>query len=247
MREIHVLLPEDDAGVSRGLRELLSSCEDILVTAPAGPPKDLPDQVRESHAQVLLLVLKDGQPDTGMLQSLQEQRTEVLVCTCFSSRPLAERLRELGVGQLISLPCSSQALEEHIRLAALGELPGRGGTDYLERRAGQLLQRMGLSPVRKSYRYLCKAICLWVEEGEEHAGVTKWIYPCVGKHLGATGSAVERCIRQTIQRLWSRPLTPAQTSFFPDDVLMGRDCPTNAQFISTLARVIRESWGEMVI
>ena len=247
MREITVLLTREDPSLSRALEELLEHCRDIRLAEPGEDVPDLREQVRRSHAQVLVMVLRDAAPDPALLQALQGTQTEVLVCSSLCSPALARRLGELGVAQLISLPCTPQALAEHIRLAAAGETPGRCPEDYPERRVGQLLQRMGLSPVRKSYRYLCRAVCLRLWEGEDCAGVTKWIYPRVGKDFGVNSTAVERSVRQAIRRLWSRPLTPLQRQLFPADALMGREFPTNTQFICTLARFLLETWGEMAM
>ena len=247
MREITVLLTRENPDIARALEALLERCQDIRVAESGEDALNLPEQVRLSHAQVLVMVLRDAVLDFVQLQALQRTQAEVLVCASFCSPSLARQLEALGVAQLIALPCTSQALAEHIRLAAAGESPRHWGEVFPERRAGLLLQRMGLSPLRKSYQYLCRAIGLRLREEEDWAGVTKWIYPRVGKDFGVNSAAVERSVRRAIRNLWSRPLTPLQRQLFPPESLMGREFPTNTQFICTLARFLLETAGEMVI
>lgn len=246
MGEITILLADDGSGILSEFALLLRRCQAFRVVGCTDRQEEVLPLLEQSRAKVLVMLLGSVEA-LSLLEQLQRRResgTRVLVCTCFSSGALVRRLRALGVAQLVALPCTAQALEEHIRLVAEG-IPLWGSREqYLEVRTGHLLQRLGLTPNQKCYRYLFRAICLWVQEGEEHAGVTKWIYPCVGRCCGVSAAAVERCIRQTIRRLWSRePGELLCRLFSPQE----GTCPTNARFISVLAQYLEQTWGEMAI
>lgn len=246
MREIRVLLADLDEEQLQAMKDSLRNVEDIVVVGTTVYAHQVIPLLKEKRANVLVTDshLQGGDGFALLRQLKQEPGLQVrtLMSSHFLSPGIVAQSAKLGAAYFVEKPCSSATLIEHIRLAAEGLAAPATESRYLELRADRLLQRFGLLPNRKGFRYLLRAVCLWVEEGEEHTGITKWIYPAVAAYYGVSPAAVERSIRQTIARLWAAEPTDIRTELFPTQAIHGRAFPTNGQFVSILARYLERTW-----
>jgi DNA-binding NarL/FixJ family response regulator len=246
MREIRVLLADFDEEHLLAMAHQLRQAQDITIAGSTAYADQVIPMLQKTGAHVLVtdLQLRGGDGLT-LLQQLRRApglRVRTLVCSHFAQPALVARCAQLGAACYVEKPCTTAALLEHIRLAAEGLSVPVSEKQYLELRADQLLRRFGLLPNRKSFHYLHRAVCLWVQEGEAYIGITKWIYPAVASYYGVSEAAVERSIRQTIARLWAKQPTEIQRELFPPQAIGGRNYPTNGQFVSILARYLESIW-----
>ncbi len=104
------------------------------------------------------------------------------------------------------------------------------------------LLMLGIYPNTKGFRYLRRAVSLYISGRESRAQSSAQLYKEVAKPFETTGGAVERSIRHAIQSGWHR-----RNRRFADMVfyalLQGQnDVPSNTLFISALGEYVgRES------
>lgn len=85
----------------------------------------------------------------------------------------------------------------------------------------------------------------YIREGVKHyeAGrrmMTKELYPAIAKAHESTPSRVERIMRHSIEKAWSRNPLDVQMRYFGGSVDPDRGKPTVGEYIARLARVCRE-------
>lgn len=102
-----------------------------------------------------------------------------------------------------------------------------------------ILHSLGVRSNLKGYFYLYTAIIMTVEAPTEITAVTKTLYPNVAKEYGTTASCVERAMRHAISTACERADLGTISKYFGNTVKSGRGKPTNSEFISTVAEVIR--------
>jgi two-component system response regulator (stage 0 sporulation protein A) len=65
--------------------------------------------------------------------------------------------------------------------------------------------------------------------------VTKELYPKIGEKYSTSASKVERAIRHAIEVAWNRGRTDEISSIFGARVYIGKERPTNSEFIALVA------------
>jgi two-component system response regulator (stage 0 sporulation protein A) len=110
---------------------------------------------------------------------------------------------------------------------------------YLEPKIKGIFLSIGISPKLKGYRYLCEGIKMVIEAPNVMNGVTKKLYPEIGKKYNASAIKVERAIRNAIQTAWNRGRVEAIRSVFGANVYICDERPTNSEFIALVADKLR--------
>ena len=104
-----------------------------------------------------------------------------------------------------------------------------------------LLLELGVPEHIKGSRYLVKAICAVTENESLLLGaVTSKLYPMVAQAFETTGSLVERAIRHGIELAWDRGDYDVLVKYFGNTISPSKGKPTNAEFISRCASIVRE-------
>ncbi len=70
--------------------------------------------------------------------------------------------------------------------------------------------------------------------------MTKEVYPDIARVYQSTPSRVERCIRHSIEKAWSRGSNDAQLKYFGYSINPNTGKPRNGEYIARLARICRE-------
>ena len=86
----------------------------------------------------------------------------------------------------------------------------------------------------------------YIREGVKHydAGLrlmTKELYPAIAKAHQSTPTRVERIMRHSIEKAWSRNPLEVQLRYFGGSVDPDRGKPTVGEYVARLARVCREN------
>ena len=86
----------------------------------------------------------------------------------------------------------------------------------------------------------------YIREGVRHydAGcrmMTKEIYPAIAKAHGTRATAIERMMRHSIEKAWSRNDMEAQVKWFGSSIDPERGKPTVGEYVARLARICREN------
>ncbi len=207
--------------------------------------------LERTGAQVLVTNIQlsggDGLELLRRLGSRRDLDVRIVVCSHFANPALVSRCAELGACSYVERPCLMEMLEEHICLAATGIDLSSRHEHYLTQRTDLLLRSLGFTPNQRSFHYIRYALYLWLESDCDQLSVTKHIYPAVAARCGTTPTAVERCIRHGIAKIWNAPASPLRSMLFPPNHLLNRRAPTNAQFLSALAFYLRRTWGSAAL
>lgn len=115
--------------------------------------------------------------------------------------------------------------------------PADRGLEYDVRR---VLLDVGVPENIKGHRYLVKAICIAVHRPDVIGWITKDIYPTVAKELDTTPGRVERTIRHAIDVAWDHGDLDTLQRYFGNTINPAKGKPTNSQFISRMANVVRQ-------
>ena len=100
----------------------------------------------------------------------------------------------------------------------------------MESKLSGVLARLGMKPNLKGYQYLRTAVLTGWHDRAELEGVTKRLYPAVGKKHGTAGAKVEHAIRHAIESGWDRGNYGDQERIFGYHAGKGKR-PTNSEFI----------------
>ena len=71
--------------------------------------------------------------------------------------------------------------------------------------------------------------------------LTKELYPAIAKAHNSSGSRVERLIRHSVEKAWSRNSFDTQLRYFGHSVDPNNGKPTNGEYIARLAVICREN------
>jgi len=92
---------------------------------------------------------------------------------------------------------------------------------------------------REGYRQLLAAVPMLIRD--PGLRVSKELYPTIARELGySDGRAVERSIRSSITAAWNMRDEAVWSRYFPQDSNGHIPCPSNKQFISRTAQMIRD-------
>lgn len=87
----------------------------------------------------------------------------------------------------------------------------------------------------KGYSYIRDAITLVYNNPELIGGITKELYPEIGKKYNISITRVERSIRHAIEVSWNRGDWDLMEEIFGHSVDIDKAKPTNSEFIVTIA------------
>ena len=107
-----------------------------------------------------------------------------------------------------------------------------------EAKMEQIMLELGHSENLTGTGFLRQAIGLYEERARQIAGE---IYPAIAAAANATPSQVERNMRHSIEKAWSRGSTEAQLRYFGYSVNPDTGRPTVGEYIARMARLCHEN------
>ena len=93
--------------------------------------------------------------------------------------------------------------------------------------------------------YLLCAVSLAVKTPDLVNSMTKGLYPEVSRRMNTTPCRAERAIRHGIEVAWERGDLDVFATYFGNTISPTKGKPTNSEFISRLANVIRSRMKEV--
>lgn len=232
----------------------------LIADSSEGFRRILADQLRKgfevhtaSDGMQALALLRRLQPDILVLDlhlaqldgltlletaGMEGLRPMVLALSPLLSDFLMDKLQRLRVDDILCKPCSISAVVRRVSQFA-EKLQQEGTVDTgLERRAVELLRLLGVAPNLSGTRYLQRALELKVHSPQSHA--TKELYPVISREFSVGDPRlVERSIRNAIEKAWKSRNDLLWQFYFP----VGEDGtvkkPSNTEFISRLAQLLR--------
>ena len=109
----------------------------------------------------------------------------------------------------------------------------------LETYITNIMLEIGVPAHLKGYHYLRDAIMMSGRDIEVVSSVTKLLYPSIARHYKTTGQKVERAIRNAIEVSWMRGSESTFEKIFGYSPAMGKERPTNSEYIARIADKVR--------
>lgn len=104
----------------------------------------------------------------------------------------------------------------------------------------RMLLELGVPTHIKGYSRLACAIRIVVDDPAVAEAITKGLYPAVAKEFGDTPTRVERAIRHAVELSFERGSFEVINRYFGNTVSLKKGKPTNSEFITRLADVVRD-------
>lgn len=165
-------------------------------------------------------------------------RPRIVLTTCFMSSYVEAAIASLGVDMVMLKPCRVESIAERIE-----DLTQEPSCLKLKRTPGSsitsILLELKIPTKRRGFAYLEKAVCYYLQQPWQ--ALTKDIYPQIAREYFTQPAAVERAIRQVIHESWAGRDEKVWQKYFTPNHRGDIPRPTNAEFISLLAEICRQS------
>lgn len=145
--------------------------------------------------------------------------------------------------QCVSPEEFERAMKRISRRERLGGAAWEGNAENREQKIREILLEVGVPAAIRGYRYAATAIGLLLEEPELAEAITKELYPRVAMIHNSTYSRVERAIRHGIEVAWERGDMDVHYRFFRNSVSGEKGKPTNSEFLTRIADLVRDRMG----
>lgn len=161
---------------------------------------------------------------------------KVMAVSRFITDHIQMMLPKLNVMYLMRKPCDLNATA--VRLRDLAEMPDpeSADADRMSRITDALLE-LGVSQNMDGYAYLTSGIDLAIDYLNPR--ITKDIYPALAKEFHVSTQQVERAISRAIEKAHRRGNMRIWAKYFVRNAANEIKCPTNGEFIFTVANRIR--------
>ena len=198
---------------------------------------------------MIINVMLPGVDGVTVLQRAEARglRTTVMAIIRFQSEYLLDALERLNVGYVLTKPCDLSAIAARLEdmLTEKQERDEAVTKPDVRTLVDNALRELSFQPASHGYPAVREAILEAIRQPDQQ--VTKTLYPAVGLICGGNGEQVEHAIRRMITRAWAYREQEVWNQYFG----LGAGgsvtkCPTNKEFILTLAACIAaESRGGM--
>lgn len=237
MQVRRLVIADETEEFAAALADILRGSFDLRVCHDGRKALELIQSFRPDVLVVDLML--PGLDGLSLLQSetVQQRQPIVLATSRFISDYVLESLSRLGVGFVMAKPCDVQAAATHVaELSSRLRTSGVTGPDDATL-ATNMLMALGFRTKVSGFPYLREAIVITAQK--PGLSITKELYPMVAQRCGSEPALVERSARSAIETAFQRRNKPLWQLYFSGMELSSR--PTNAEFITRLAEMLRQS------
>ena len=244
--KIKVLAVDDNKALVEMIQEYFKDNKNIDISFVAYDGNEAVNIIKENESSIDVILLdlimpkKDGMYVLEKVKSLGISK-DVIVVTSFNEEETIRKVSEYGVKYVILKPFELHDLESKIlqvKTKSKGNVLNIGANN-LKVSVSKILHELGIPSHIKGYQYIREAISLVYDHPELIGGITKELYPLIGKNFNTSTSRVERAIRHAIEVSWNRGDCDLMEEIFGHSVDIDRAKPTNSEFIVTIADKLR--------
>lgn len=260
--KLKVVLADRDGFYLQKLKRCLERKGDMTVVGMTDSGSAVLEMVRKLNADIVLLDILLGDRDGfWVLESLKKLGSDCIciMISAMDSDKMVRRAIGFGADYYMAKPIQGELLLERIHQMIEGEKRDKyepsmnlseeksvyvieGSYQNLEADISATLSKMGISASIKGYHFIRRAILMAVDNEEVLIGITKGLYPDIGKLFKTSASKVERAIRHAIESAWKKN---GQQVYFEVVGYLTMDKPTNGQFIAALTEYFRIRQNEV--
>ena len=244
--KIKVLAVDDNKALVEMIQEYFKDSKNIEISFVAYDGNEAVNVIKENESSIDVILLdlimpkKDGVYVLDKVKSLGISK-DIIVVTSFNEEETIRKVSEYGVKYVILKPFELHDLES--KILEVKNKPKSNilnvGSSNLKISVSKILHELGIPSHIKGYQYIREAISLVYENQELIGGITKELYPLIGKTYETSSSRVERAIRHAIEVSWNRGDWDLMEEIFGHSVDIDRAKPTNSEFIVTIADKLR--------
>lgn len=247
-----VILADRDGFYLQRMKRCLERRGDMVVMGMTDSGPTLLEMAKSCRPDVILMDILLGERDgLWVLENLKRERLGCIsiMISAIDSDKLVRQAITLGADYYMAKPIQGELLLErihqllqhesgHIRKTEPKEAAEELEDPFrnLEGEISVLLSRMGISASIKGYHFIRQAVLMAVENQDVLVGITKGLYPDIGKLYRTTASKVERAIRHAIESAWKKN---GPQIYFEVAGYLPAEKPTNGQFIAALSEFFR--------
>lgn len=110
----------------------------------------------------------------------------------------------------------------------------------VQRQISDLLLEIGVSDNLLGYKYITRAVELLYNDDSYANNIFYSLYSAIATEFGTTASRVERGIRHALETAWDRGDMAFLEEIFGNTISLGKGKPTNSQFLTRAANIIRQ-------
>lgn len=259
--KINTLIVDDNREFCFILNEFLLTQKDIIVSGVANDGMTALNLIKELEPDLLVLdMIMPCIDGLGVLEELRKKdyahNIKIIVLSAAGQDKITQRALELGADYYIIKPFDMQVFIQRIRqlfnditrnerfketinLTQSDEVKlGKNNICDLEQQITNVMHEIGIPAHIKGYQFVREAISLTFND-RNLTSVTKELYPLVAEKYNTTSARVERAIRHAIEVAWLRGKEDAKIKLFRCGAHNDKAKPTNSEFISTVAEVLR--------
>ena len=240
-----IMVVDDNKVMVEMLKEYFLESKTVEVVDEAYDGLEAWNKIKENSYDCVLLDLimpkKDG---LFVLEQIKENKIKanVIVVTSYNEQETIRNVSEFGVRYFVLKPFDLKDLEKRI-MEATRDRRENSVIDFENNDAhikvSKILHELGIPSHIKGYQYIRDAITMVYKDQNLIGGITKELYPEIGKKYNASVTRVERAIRHAIEVSWNRGDWDLMEEIFGHSVDIDRAKPTNSEFIVTIADKMR--------
>lgn len=242
-----IMVADDNYDFCTSVQEYIEVEEDLEFLGFVCSGDQVISEVKSKRPDVLLLDLvmpnRDGMEILEEMRNSKEERPKIIVMSAFGQDSFVSQANSLGVDYYLVKPFSLATLVKRIRqilaISSRTEFHKEQHRHYIQDRVVNYFSLIGVPPHYKGYRYLIDAISLVSEDSNWLNGITKRLYPSIGRRYNTSYMQVERAIRHAIEITWEKGDLDQLQRLFPYIVDAEKGKPTNSSFIATMVDIIK--------
>ncbi len=240
-----IMVVDDNKVMVEMLKEYFLESKTVEVVDEAYDGQEAWNKIKENSYDCVLLDLimpkKDG---LFVLEQIKENKIKanVIVVTSYNEQETIRNVSEFGVRYFVLKPFDLKDLEKRIMEATRDRRENSVidfGNNDAHIKVSKILHELGIPSHIKGYQYIRDAITMVYKDQNLIGGITKELYPEIGKKYNASVTRVERAIRHAIEVSWNRGDWDLMEEIFGHSVDIDRAKPTNSEFIVTIADKMR--------
>lgn len=240
-----IMVVDDNKVMVEMLKEYFLESKTVEVVDEAYDGLEAWNKIKENSYDCVLLDLimpkKDG---LFVLEQIKENKIKanVIVVTSYNEQETIRNVSEFGVRYFVLKPFDLKDLEKRIMEATRDRRENNVidfGNNDAHIKVSKILHELGIPSHIKGYQYIRDAITMVYKDQNLIGGITKELYPEIGKKYNASVTRVERAIRHAIEVSWNRGDWDLMEEIFGHSVDIDRAKPTNSEFIVTIADKMR--------
>lgn len=240
-----IMVVDDNKVMVEMLKEYFLESKTVEVVDEAYDGLEAWNKIKENSYDCVLLDLimpkKDG---LFVLEQIKDNKIKanVIVVTSYNEQETIRNVSEFGVRYFVLKPFDLKDLEKRIMEATRDRRENSVidfGNNDAHIKVSKILHELGIPSHIKGYQYIRDAITMVYKDQNLIGGITKELYPEIGKKYNASVTRVERAIRHAIEVSWNRGDWDLMEEIFGHSVDIDRAKPTNSEFIVTIADKMR--------